>query len=128
LRTTKHTGVPSFNIFDHDANVRSYEPGVTLFELGQSGEEMYVVLDGEVELTRADHLLETVSRGGMFGEMALLEGEPRSTTATTKTAARLVPVTRQRFLYLVQNTPFFAIEVMQTLARRLRTTDARLDV
>lgn len=119
--------MPSFNIFDRDANVRSYEPGVTIFELNDAGDEMFVVLEGEVELSRSGHLLETVTRGGMFGEMALLDREPRTTTATTKTAVRAVPVTQQRFLYLVQNTPFFAVEVMQTLAKRLRTTDARLD-
>jgi CRP/FNR family transcriptional regulator, cyclic AMP receptor protein len=120
--------VPSINIFDHDPNVRTCEAGTTIFYQDDGGEDMFVVLEGEVDLHRNGRLLETVQPGGIFGEMALLEHEPRTATATAKTSVRLAPVTRQRFLYLVQNTPFFAVEVLQTLAHRLRLMDARLDV
>ncbi len=119
--------MPSINIFDRDPNVRSYEAGTNIFELDDVGEEMFVVLEGSVELQRHGRLLEEVTPGGIFGEMGLLEREPRTATATARTAVRVVPVSRARFTYLVQNTPFFAVEVLETMARRLRATDAQLD-
>jgi CRP/FNR family transcriptional regulator, cyclic AMP receptor protein len=120
--------VPSINIFDHDPDVQSYEAGANIFEMNDPGEVMFVVLEGSVELQRNGRVLEEVTPGGIFGEMGLIERCPRTATATTKTAVRVVPVSRRRFIYLVQNTPFFAIEVLETMARRLRVTDAQLDV
>jgi len=67
-----------------------------------------------------------VEPGGMFGEMALIEHLPRSATAIAVSASRLSPIDQRRFLFLVQHHPFFALEVMQVLAHRLRQMDATL--
>ena len=55
-----------------------------------------------------------------FGEMALIDLEARSATAVAKTDCSLVPINEKRFLYMVEETPFFAITVMRVLSRRLR--------
>jgi CRP/FNR family transcriptional regulator, cyclic AMP receptor protein len=56
----------------------------------------------------------------MFGEMALIDEAPRSATAVAASAVELVPVGSKQFLFLVSETPHFALNVMRSLARRLR--------
>lgn len=75
---------------------------------------------GEVEIERDGKLVETLSAGGIFGEMALIDGSPRAATARAKTACEVAPITEKTFLFLVHETPYFAIAVMRTLADRLR--------
>jgi CRP/FNR family cyclic AMP-dependent transcriptional regulator len=58
--------------------------------------------------------------------MALIDDSPRSATVVAKSDVQLVPISRERFMFLVQNTPFFAIEVMQALVGRLRHMDTLL--
>jgi CRP-like cAMP-binding protein len=79
-----------------------------------------VVRIGEVEIERDGKLVETLSAGGIFGEMALIDGSPRAATARAKTACEVAPITEKTFLFLVHETPYFAIAVMRTLADRLR--------
>jgi CRP-like cAMP-binding protein len=58
--------------------------------------------------------------------MALIDRRPRSATAIAKTDAHLVRIDERRFQFMVQQTPFFALEVMRTIVRRLRDMNARL--
>jgi len=81
---------------------------------------MYVIRTGEVEIERDGKVVEKLVPGGIFGEMALIDGAPRAATATAKTACEVAPITEKTFLFLVHETPFFAISVMRTLAERLR--------
>jgi CRP/FNR family cyclic AMP-dependent transcriptional regulator len=81
---------------------------------------MYVVRSGEVEIERDGRVPEHLSSGGIFGEMALIDGSPRAATARAKTACEVAPITEKTFLFLVHETPFFAIAVMRALANRLR--------
>jgi len=72
---------------------------------------------GEVEVERDGKIVETLSGGGIFGEMALIDGSPRAATARAKTACEVAPITEKTFLFLVHETPFFAIAVMRRSAR-----------
>jgi CRP-like cAMP-binding protein len=81
---------------------------------------MYVIRSGEVEVERDGKIVETLSAGGIFGEMALIDGSPRAATARAKTACEVAPISERSFLFLVHETPFFAISVMRALAERLR--------
>ena len=63
----------------------------------------------------------------IFGEMALIDSEPRSATAVAITDVELVPISEQQFLFLVSQTPYFALKVMRILAQRLRVTSKALD-
>lgn len=94
--------------------------GDIIFAEGDKGDKMYVVRAGEVEIERDGKVVETLSSGGIFGEMALIDGSPRAATARAKTACEVAPITEKSFLFLVHETPFFAIAVMRTLAERLR--------
>ena len=70
-----------------------------------------------------NRLLDTLEGKTIFGEMALVDGAPRSATAVAMTDVTLVPVSEKQFLYLVSQTPFFALKVMRVLARRLRASN-----
>ena len=59
----------------------------------------------------------------IFGEMALIDSEPRSATAIAITDVELVPVSEKQFLFLVSQTPYFGLKVMRVLAQRLRATN-----
>ena len=84
---------------------------------------MYVVRNGEVAIERDGRVMESLGGGGIFGEMALIDGSPRSATVRAKTDCEVAPINEKTFLFLVHETPFFAIAVMRTLADRLRRMD-----
>jgi CRP/FNR family transcriptional regulator, cyclic AMP receptor protein len=84
---------------------------------------MYVVKSGEVELKVRDKSVEIVGTDGFFGEMALVDQAPRSATAVAKTDCVVVPISEKHFLFMVEETPFFALAVLRTLTARLRRMD-----
>jgi CRP/FNR family transcriptional regulator, cyclic AMP receptor protein len=98
----------------------SFQPGEVVFAAGDKGDKMYVIRSGEIEIERDGKVVETLLPGGIFGEMALIDGSPRAATARAKTSCEVAPITEKSFLFLVHETPFFAIAVMRTLADRLR--------
>jgi CRP/FNR family transcriptional regulator, cyclic AMP receptor protein len=102
---------------------RPYAQGDVIFAAGDAAKCMYVVAEGEVDVVIGGQLMETLGPAGVFGEMALITHEPRSATARARTACRLVEIPEGRFMYLVQETPNFALEVMRVLTARLRRHD-----
>jgi CRP/FNR family cyclic AMP-dependent transcriptional regulator len=113
-------------LFSNAGDTKAFAPGETIFVEGDDGREMYVVLEGSVRLSVTGRTLEKVGKGGVFGEMALIDAAPRSATATALTACSLVPVAAQRFKALVKESPDFALEIMRVMAARLRSMDRRL--
>jgi CRP/FNR family transcriptional regulator, cyclic AMP receptor protein len=111
------------NIFARDVVPVFYAAGSTIFEIGQPRDVMFVVEEGEVEIRIGSKILETVTVDGFFGELALIDGGTRTATAIAKTDCNLVPINEKQFLFMVQETPFFALAVMRTLAGRLRQVD-----
>ena len=89
---------------------------------------MYVIRTGEVEIERHGKIVETLSAGGIFGEMALIDGSPRAATARAKTVCVLAPVNEKSFVFMVHETPFFALSVLRTLAERLRRWPPKSDM
>ena len=75
------------------------------------------------ETQAGNRLLDTLEGKTIFGEMALVDGAPRSATAVAMTDVSLVPISEKQFLFLVSQTPFFALKVMRVLARRLRASN-----
>jgi CRP-like cAMP-binding protein len=108
------------NLFDHDKNVVTFAAGETIFKEGDPGDKMYVIQEGVVDIMLHGRVLESAQRGTIFGEMALIDNEPRSGDAIAKTDVRLVTVDQKRFMFMVQETPYFAIRVMHIMAERLR--------
>jgi len=116
----------TIDIFKHFDSKLEFKAGQTIVEAGSTGHDMYVVGEGEAQIIVGGHAVETVGPGKFFGEMALIDDSPRSADVVAKTDVTLVPIPRERFMFLVQNTPFFAIEVMHSLVARLRHMDTLL--
>jgi CRP/FNR family transcriptional regulator, cyclic AMP receptor protein len=106
------------------APVRSFKAGEVIFRQGDPADELYIVKDGKVEIRLGNRLLDTLPELSIFGEMALIDHNPRSATAVAATDATVVPVSEKQFLFLVGRTPHFALNVMRVLAQRLRTTNS----
>lgn len=76
-------------------DARAFRPGEVIFARGDAAQCMYVVAEGEVDLTIGDRHLETLRAADVFGELALITGEPRSATARARTACRLVEIPKR---------------------------------
>jgi len=100
--------------------------GEVLFSKGDIGHEIYVVRSGELQILDGNRVFETVGPGGIVGEMALVDGGPRSATVRASAATEVVPLDERRFLFMVQQTPHFALRVMRVMSARLRAMNARL--
>ncbi|MGH8647584.1 MAG: cyclic nucleotide-binding domain-containing protein [Gammaproteobacteria bacterium] len=110
----------TLNLFKNADNVEEYPAGATIFEQGQPGRVMYVVLEGEVEIRAHGQAVNKLGPGDLLGEMALIDSGPRSASAMALSRCRLAPVDEKRFLFMVQQSPFFAVHVMRELAHKLR--------
>jgi CRP-like cAMP-binding protein len=108
------------------APVRTYKAGDVIFSQGDAAEELFVIQSGHVEIRLGTRLLDALPERSIFGEMALIDGAPRSATAIAVTDVKLVPVGEKQFLLMVSRTPYFALNVMRALARRLRATNSVL--
>ena len=111
------------NIFADTSKARSFAAGTKIFEKGDTGEEMFVVKEGEVDIVIGDFLLETVHADGILGELSLIDQETRIASAIARSNCTLQSIDKRRFLFLVQETPIFALQVMKVMAERLRRVD-----
>jgi CRP/FNR family cyclic AMP-dependent transcriptional regulator len=101
---------------------RSAKAGEIIFSEGDEANQLFVIKSGEVSIRSGNRTLAELSSNTIFGEMALIDAAPRSATAMAKTDVELVPISEKQFLFLVSQTPYFALKVMRVLARRLRAT------
>jgi CRP/FNR family transcriptional regulator, cyclic AMP receptor protein len=100
-----------------------YKAGEVVFSQGDQADHMYVLVDGAVDIVVNDVLVGTAGPGEAFGEMALIDRTLRSATAVAKTDSRIVPIDRKRFLFMVTETPNFALQLMAIMAERLRAKE-----
>lgn len=110
----------AIQLLRNEKDVMSIAAGRTIFQEGDPGDAMYVVLEGVIDIVHQGKWIEDVETGSIFGELALIDAEPRSASAIAKTDAKIVRVDQKRFEFLVQYSPFFAIQVMRIMAKRLR--------
>jgi CRP/FNR family cyclic AMP-dependent transcriptional regulator len=108
------------------APVREFKTGDVIFRQGDPADELFVIQSGKVEIRLGNRILDTLTDRSIFGEMALIDNAPRSATAVAVTDVKLVPIGEKQFLFLVGRTPYFALNVMRVLARRLRATNAAI--
>jgi len=114
------------DMFATEENPRTCQPGETIFRTYDMGTEMYVVLEGEVDLRIGANVVETLGPGEPFGEMALIDQAPRVATAVAKTPVKLAVISEKRFLFMIQCMPEFALQIMKVMADRLRKMNARV--
>ena len=111
-----------------------YRKSQVIFEEGSTGSEMYLIHSGRVLLSvRRNETkqvpLVVLNPGDFFGEMALVDDSPRSTTASAvEDDTELIVMDRARFLFMVRQQPEFALSLMHTLCQRLRDMDTRLSL
>jgi CRP-like cAMP-binding protein len=98
------------------------DEGKVLTREGQSGSEFFVIIEGEVSVTKGGEEIRTLGPGDFFGEIALLEDTPRTATVTAKTPLRFFVLTRQAFRSLLAQQPGLEDKVMAALEERVRPT------
>ena len=113
-------------IFSHNTTKTSIPAGQALFLEGEEGNLMYVLEAGIAEVFVRNRLVETLQHGSIVGEIGLVLPGAHSASVIAKTDCEFVAVDEKRFQFLVQQTPFFATQVMRVMAERLRRVNQRL--
>ncbi|MDQ3368326.1 MAG: Crp/Fnr family transcriptional regulator [Myxococcota bacterium] len=111
---------------------RDFPAGTVLFEEGQPGDYMYVVQSGEIEIRRqvgaTERVLAVLPPGEFLGEMAILNGRPRSATAVVRTAARLLVIEGRTFEAMLRARPEIAMRIIKSLATRLESANQHVEL
>ena len=110
--------------------IHEFNVGDVIFEEGSTGRDLYVVLDGQVEIAKVSGanktVIVTLGKGEFFGEMAVIDGSSRSATAIAAVPdTKVMRINHARFVYLVSQQPAFALMVMDALSKRLRASNLR---
>ncbi|HEX8458278.1 MAG TPA: DUF1003 domain-containing protein [Pyrinomonadaceae bacterium] len=111
--------------------VREAPPGTLLFKMGDPGDSMYLLESGQVRIYLHDGdgenlTLAELGDGDFFGEMAIIDGKPRSANAAVTEQACLAVLAREDFLRFVRANPDVALEMVSAISERLRRTDELL--
>jgi len=93
--------------------------GRELTREGSSGREFFVIVEGEVDVSRKGKKVNSLGAGDFFGEIALIAHTPRTATVTSTTPVRLLVITGQSFKTLLEHQPPIAAKVLSALAERL---------
>jgi CRP-like cAMP-binding protein len=112
-------------------HVRGFGPGDVIFREGEPGKEMFIVVDGKVEITKstsgsASKTLITLTRGDMFGEMAVIDKKARAATATAIAPTKVLVLNEALFDATLEKNPDFARKIIKLLSERLRRTNLLL--
>lgn len=110
-------GFPALLDFTHHRHIAA---GEVVFNQGDQGDEMYIVVAGELRVMLNDNEINRLIPGAVFGEMSLVDDRMRSATVTAVTDCALLPVSHARFAELAQQHPDFAIQIMRIMSIRLR--------
>jgi CRP-like cAMP-binding protein len=109
--------------------INEYEVADVIFEEGSTGRELYVVLEGRIDIVKdtgaTRTTIVTLGKGEFFGEMAVIDGSARSASAVAAAPkTKVMRINHARFVYLVSQQPAFALMIMDALSKRLRASNA----
>ena len=103
--------------------------GDILFNEGDKGDVMYLIRDGKVKITKGkgddEKVLAVLKEGDFFGEMAIIDGSPRSASAIAATPVTMLVIDKETFKAKIKENPLIEY-VLETLSRRLRNTDEQI--
>ena len=110
---------------------RNVDAGKIVFQEGEEGDQMFIIQDGSVKISRhiggKEQILAILGKGDFFGEMALVDDSPRSATAMAEEdGTQLLVLDKSKFTYLLRHQPDFALVVMGKLCRQLREANKAL--
>jgi CRP/FNR family transcriptional regulator, cyclic AMP receptor protein len=112
-----------FRVFAREAcPVIDIQAGTTVFQLGEPGSTMYVILSGRIDMVNGDKVIESLEAQEAFGMMSLIDTLPRTATAQVTEDAQLAVIDRKKYQFMLHELPSFAIFLIQTLANRVRST------
>ena len=104
---------------------RQVAVGEVIYDEGDVGTHMYGIVSGSVELRKGSVVVAILGPDDVFGERALIDHLPRNVTAVAVSDTALADIDRKTFLFLVHESPTFALGIMGALASRLRDYDER---
>ena len=114
--------IETIKILQNNGQIKSLTPGEIIFQQGAKGNVVYGIIEGEVEMLVNDKVVETIKQGDIFGQGALLHSDHlRTSTAQAKTNCTITILDQEHFLFAVQETPLFALEVMRSYSDRFRS-------
>lgn len=96
------------------------DQGDEIFSEGESGDALYLVIEGRVRVHKADRVIAELGERECFGEMAILDAAPRSATVTAVAPTGLLKIAREDFQEILSEKPEIAQGIIQVLTRRLR--------
>ena len=112
-----------FRVFAREAcPVIDVQDGTTVFQLGEPGATMYVILSGRIDMVNGDRVIESLGAQQAFGMMSLIDALPRTATALVSEDTQLAVIDRKKYQFMLHELPSFAIFLIQTLANRVRST------
>jgi CRP-like cAMP-binding protein len=108
-----------------------FAAGERIFAQGELGTDMFIILDGEVEIVKhiagESHVLSKLEKGDFFGEMAVLESVPRTADAIATTEVRALVINGARFDEMLRKNPEIAVRIIRKYSKRLREANALLE-
>ena len=109
---------------------RTYEDGEVIVSEGEAGAEMFIIQSGRVAVSKktadGDLHLATLERGDFFGEMSLLESQPRNATVRAVGPTKLLAIRSGELLMKIRRDPTFAFELLQRMSGRIRLLDEEI--
>jgi CRP/FNR family cyclic AMP-dependent transcriptional regulator len=109
---------------------RTVKPGENVFSEGETGDQMFIIQDGRVKVTKnlsgREHVLSTLGKGDFFGEMAIVNNVRRTATVTALTEVRLLAFNREGFLSMVTKNAKIALNIIDKLCRRLQNMNTQI--
>lgn len=115
-----------FELFSNNPDIIDIKAGQPLFTEGEEGHLLFVLTTGEAEVIVNNRVVDKLQHGNIVGEMGIISPGPRSASVIATTDCQFVAIDEKRFLYLVQQAPYFATQVMRVMAERLRNTNKLL--
>jgi CRP/FNR family transcriptional regulator, cyclic AMP receptor protein len=122
---------PDLSYLAQNVAVHRYRAGEVIFNYGEIGSVLYIVISGSVNIYIPGEAsrrisLKDIARGEYFGELALFDNQPRSASAQATSEVEVLELTQATMLYYVEHHPHTAITLLRTLSNRLRATDMLL--
>ena len=102
-------------------------PGRILCQEGSVGREFFLIVEGQASVRRKERKIATLGPGSYFGELALLDRQPRSASVIADTAMTLLVLEQRAFIGILDSVPSLARKLLSAMAARLEETDPRAD-
>jgi CRP/FNR family cyclic AMP-dependent transcriptional regulator len=127
-----HLDEEDFQQLTNICSEKKFDKGQTIFYEEDMGTGFYIIISGQVKIVMLsndgrEHILGLLREKDFFGEMSILDGEPRSATAIALSDVKAITITREDFTKLLRNNPDISIKIMFVLCKRLRRADRHVE-